>query len=110
MRIGLPGEVDKASPLHPHQARVLPVVQLLEQQFEAIAALCLEAGMVKGDKLSVDGRSSRSTQQGGPNPALQLAEGFSKPNRATVSNGIGTAKPERRLSQEQVSTTDRDAT
>jgi len=70
--------------------------KLFEQLFEEIVARCLEAGLVQGENLSVDG--SRS--------------GASEPNRAPVSGGTGAAEPteEPVHEQELVSTTDPDAT
>jgi hypothetical protein len=71
---------------------------LFEQLFEEIVARCLEAGLVEGNNLSVDGsfveaNASKESRV----PREQLAEAAKgKPNRATVPERTGRAESHRR--------------
>jgi transposase len=88
--------------------------KLFEQLFEEIVARCLEAGLVEGDNLSVDGSFvEANANQGSRIPREQLAE--AAPANRTVRRylvELGQQNPteEPVHEQEQVSTTDPDAT
>jgi transposase len=72
--------------------------KVFEQLFEKVVARCLEAGLVQGDNLSVDGMFRRGQcQQREPHSArADGGSGKSKPQRAPVSGGTGRAESDRR--------------
>src|SRR6202020_307537 len=88
--------------------------KLFEQLFEEIVARCLEAGLVQGDNLSVDGSFvEANANKGSRIPREQLAEAAQV--KQTVRQYLGELEQKNPTEepvheQEQVSTTDPDST
>jgi len=72
--------------------------KVFEQLFEEIVARCLEAGLVHGDNLSIDGSLvEANANKGSPIPREQLAEAAQvKTSRTPVPGGTGAAESNRR--------------
>jgi transposase len=73
--------------------------KLFEQLFEEIVARCLEAGLVQGDNLSVDGSFvEANASKESRIPREHSGSGTGEPHRAPVLGGTGAAKSDRRAS------------
>jgi transposase len=70
--------------------------KLFEQLFEEIVARCLQAGLVRGDALSVDGSFVEANASKEPHSTRAASgSGAGEPNCAPVPGGTGAAKSDR---------------